>query len=143
MKKRQKKIKDINQTSFYFEDYLQTNKKNKFSKKTNNFQDRIYLLFFFLLSLVLIFCIKIVLYSYIKIMSLIDDSKIIEEVKILFEIKAKKIDSKSKIKKYFELDSLNQLKLMGFIDENSNKKINLSKIQNIKTFKDIVKLIND
>jgi len=76
-------------------------------------------------------------------MSLIDDSKIIEEVKILFEIKAKKIDSKSKIKKYFELDSLNQLKLMGFIDENSNKKINLSKIQNIKTFKDIVKLIND
>ena len=59
MKKKQKKIKDINQTSFYFEDYLETNKKNKFSKKIDNFQDRIYLLFFFFLSLVLIFRIKI------------------------------------------------------------------------------------
>ena len=59
MKKKQKKIKDINQTSFYFEDYLETNKKNKFSKKKNNFQDRIYLLFFFFFSLILIFCIKI------------------------------------------------------------------------------------
>ena len=59
MKKKQKKIKDINQTSFYFEDYLETNKKNKSSKKNNNFQDRIYLLFFFFLSLVLIFSIKI------------------------------------------------------------------------------------
>ena len=31
MRKKQKKIKnlDINQTSFYFEDYLETNKKNK------------------------------------------------------------------------------------------------------------------
>ena len=59
MKKTQKPIKNINQTSFYFEDYLETNKKNKFSQKKNNFQDRIYLLFFFFLSLVLIFCIKI------------------------------------------------------------------------------------
>jgi cell division protein FtsI (penicillin-binding protein 3) len=59
MKKKQKKIKNINQTSFYFEDYLETNKKNKFSKKTNYFQDRIYLLFFFFLSLILIFSIKI------------------------------------------------------------------------------------
>jgi cell division protein FtsI (penicillin-binding protein 3) len=56
---KKKKIKNINQTSFYFEDYLETNKKNRFSKKTNNFQDRIYLLFFFFLSLVLIFSIKI------------------------------------------------------------------------------------
>ena len=47
MKKKQKKIKNENQKSFYFEDYLETNKKNKFSKKENNFQDRIYLLFFF------------------------------------------------------------------------------------------------
>ena len=60
MKKKQKKIKDINQTSFYFDDYLETNKKNKFSKKINNFQDRIYLLFFFFLSLVIIFSIKII-----------------------------------------------------------------------------------
>ena len=47
MKKRTKKIKDINQASFYFEDYLETNKKNKFSKEKDKFQDRIYLLFFF------------------------------------------------------------------------------------------------
>jgi cell division protein FtsI (penicillin-binding protein 3) len=67
MKKKSKKIKDINQTSFYFEDYLETNKKNKFSKKTNNFQDRIYLLFFFFLSLVIIFSIKISLLSLSKI----------------------------------------------------------------------------
>jgi cell division protein FtsI (penicillin-binding protein 3) len=59
MKKRTKKIKDINQASFYFEDYLETNKKNKFSKEKDKFQDRIYLLFFFFLSLILIFCIKI------------------------------------------------------------------------------------
>ena len=59
MKKKYKKIKDINQTSFYFEDYLETNKKNKFSKKIDNFQDRIYLLFFLFLSLILIFSIKI------------------------------------------------------------------------------------
>ncbi|MDB9744497.1 penicillin-binding protein 2 [Pelagibacteraceae bacterium] len=59
MKKKQKKIKNENQNSFYFEDYLETNKKNKFSKKENNFQDRIYLLFFFFLSLVIIFSIKI------------------------------------------------------------------------------------
>ena len=67
MKKKQKKIKDINQTSFYFEDYLETNKKNKFSKKINNIQDRIYLLFFFFLSLVIIFSIKITHLSLSKI----------------------------------------------------------------------------
>ena len=59
MKKKQKKIKSINQSSFYFEDYLETNKKNKFSKQKDKFQDRIYLLFFFFLSLVLIFSMKI------------------------------------------------------------------------------------
>ena len=48
-----------NQISFYFEDYLETSKKNKILKKSNNFQDRIYLLFFFFFSLVLIFSIKI------------------------------------------------------------------------------------
>ena len=45
----EKKIKNkenINQSSFYFEDYIETNKKNKKLKKSNNFQDRIYLLFF-------------------------------------------------------------------------------------------------
>ena len=59
MKKKRKKNKDINQTSFYFEDYLETNKKNQFLKKSNNIQDRIYLLFFFFFSLILIFSIKI------------------------------------------------------------------------------------
>ena len=59
MKKKYKKNKNINQTSFYFEDYLETNKKKQVLKKTNNFQDRIYLLFFFFFSLILIFSIKI------------------------------------------------------------------------------------
>jgi cell division protein FtsI (penicillin-binding protein 3) len=59
MKKKFRKNKNTNQTSFYFEDYLETNKKNKILKKSNNFQDRIYLLFFFFFSLVLIFSIKI------------------------------------------------------------------------------------
>jgi cell division protein FtsI (penicillin-binding protein 3) len=59
MKKKFKKNNNVNQTSFYFEDYLETNKKNKTFKKSNNFQDRIYLLFFFFISLILIFSIKI------------------------------------------------------------------------------------
>ena len=75
MKKKQKKIKDINQTSFYFEDYLETNKKNKFSKKTNNLQDRIYLLFFFFLSLILIFSIKITHLSLSKTTTFNQDAK--------------------------------------------------------------------
>jgi cell division protein FtsI (penicillin-binding protein 3) len=58
-----KKNKNINQSSFFFEDYLETNKKNKILKKANNFQDRIYLLFFIFLSLILIFSIKITLIS--------------------------------------------------------------------------------
>ncbi len=59
MKKRLKKNKNPNQTSFYFEDYLETNKKNKILKTLNSFKDRIYLLFFFFFSLILIFSIKI------------------------------------------------------------------------------------
>ena len=59
MVKKSKKNKNINQKSFYFEDYLETNKKNKILNKSNNFQDRIYLLFFFFFSLILIFSIKI------------------------------------------------------------------------------------
>ena len=55
MVKKFKKNKDINQRSFYFEDYLETNKKNKSIKKNNLFQDRIYLLFFLFFSLILIF----------------------------------------------------------------------------------------
>ena len=59
MKKKFKKDKNKNQQSFYFEDYLEINKKNKILKKSNNFQDRIYLLFFFFFSLIFIFSIKI------------------------------------------------------------------------------------
>ena len=59
MKKKLKQNKNINQRSFYFEDYLETNKKNKIFKKKNNFQDRIYLLFFFFFCLILVFSIKI------------------------------------------------------------------------------------
>ena len=61
MKKKYKKNKfNKNQTSFYFEDYLETNKKNKYSKENNFFQDRLYLLFFLFFSLILIFSIRIV-----------------------------------------------------------------------------------
>ena len=69
MKKKYKKDKNfnINQKSFYFEDYLETNKKNKFSKRDNIFQDRIYLLFFLFVSLILIFSIKIIHVSLNKI----------------------------------------------------------------------------
>ena len=62
MRKKSKKIKkyNLNQKSFYFEDYLETNKKNKFLQKNNLFQDRIYLLFFLFFSLILIFSIRII-----------------------------------------------------------------------------------
>ena len=62
MKKKFKKNKKYNenQNSFYFVDYLESNKKNKFSQKTNLSQDRIYLLFFLFFSLILIFSIRII-----------------------------------------------------------------------------------
>ncbi len=60
-KKNKNTIKyNLNQKSFYFEDYLETNKKNKYSQKNNLFQDRIYLLFFLFFSLILIFSIRII-----------------------------------------------------------------------------------
>ena len=39
MKKKYKKNKNFNknQTSFYFEDYLETNRKNKYSKEKDDF----------------------------------------------------------------------------------------------------------
>ena len=65
MKRKHKKNKDfnINQKSFYFEDYLETNQKNKKIKDTRISQDRIYLLFFLFFSLVVIFSIKIIFVS--------------------------------------------------------------------------------
>ncbi len=69
MRKKQKKIKNFNknQTSFYFEDYLETNKKNKSLNKSKSFQDRIYLLFFLFFSLIFIFSIRIIHVSLNKI----------------------------------------------------------------------------
>ena len=66
MRKKTKKKDNLNQSSFYFEDYLETNKKNKILKKSNNYQDRIYILFFFFFSLILIFSIKITHISFNK-----------------------------------------------------------------------------
>ena len=62
MKRKSKKTNNlnINQTSFHFEDYIETNKKNKLRQNKNLFQDRIYLLFFLFFSLILIFSIKII-----------------------------------------------------------------------------------
>ena len=60
--KKYKKNKNFNknQNSFYFEDFLETNKKDKIFKKNNTFQDRIYLLFFLFFSLIFIFSIRII-----------------------------------------------------------------------------------
>ena len=65
MKKKQKKNKNfnINQKSFYFEDYLETNQKKNKIKNSNITQDRVYLLFFLFFSLITIFSIKIVFVS--------------------------------------------------------------------------------
>ena len=69
MIKKIKKNKNFNknQTSFFFEDYLETNKKNKISKKNNSTQDRVYLLFFLFFSLIFIFSIRIIHVSLNKI----------------------------------------------------------------------------
>jgi len=63
--KRKQKNKKINnkQASFYFEDYLETNQKNKRFKNSSIYQDRIYILFFIFLCLVMIFAIKIIFVS--------------------------------------------------------------------------------
>ena len=65
MKRKHKKNKfsNINQKSFYFEDYLETNQKKKKVKNSNISQDRIYLLFFLFFSLITIFSIKIIFVS--------------------------------------------------------------------------------
>ena len=61
MKKKYKKNKNTNtnQKSFYFEDYLETNQKQKNISKSSISEDRIYILFFFFFCLVAIFSIKI------------------------------------------------------------------------------------
>ena len=84
MKKRYKKNKNFNknQISFYFEDYLETNKKNKYFKENNFFQDRLYLLFFLFFSLILIFSIRIVHVS-LNDLELIDQNTISEKFNLL------------------------------------------------------------
>ena len=69
MRKKSKITKNysINQKSFYFEDYLETNKKNNYSKKNSIFHDRIYLLFFLFFSLIIIFSFRIINISLNKI----------------------------------------------------------------------------
>ncbi len=64
-KKIRRRYFNKNQTSFYFEDYLET--KNKTIKKNCLSQDRIYLLYFLFLSLILIFSIRIIHLSMNKI----------------------------------------------------------------------------
>jgi len=65
MKRKFRKNKDINinQKSFYFEDYLETNQKKKKIKNSSISQDRVYLLFFLFFSLITIFSIKIIFVS--------------------------------------------------------------------------------
>ena len=62
MKKISKKNKNFNknQKSFYFEDYLEKNKKNDPSLNNNLFHDRIYLLFFFIFFFNFYFSIRII-----------------------------------------------------------------------------------
>ena len=60
--KKNKKI-NLNQKSFYFEDYLEKNKKTKSLKEASIPQDRVYLLFFLFFSLISIFSLKITFVS--------------------------------------------------------------------------------
>ena len=63
-KKKNKKNFNINQQSFFFEDYITTNQK---LVKENRFpinEDRIYILFFSFFSLILIFSLKIIFISF-------------------------------------------------------------------------------
>ena len=62
-KRRKNKNFNINQKSFYFEDYLETNQKKKKIKNSSISQDRVYLLFFLFFSLITIFSIKIIFVS--------------------------------------------------------------------------------
>ena len=66
MKKKSRKNKNFNknQKSFYFEDYIETNLKQKDRSKSFISEDRIYILFFFFFCLITIFSIKITSISF-------------------------------------------------------------------------------
>ena len=68
--KKIKKNKNINQRSFYFEDFLETNKRNKTLKNLIIYKTE-YIYYFFFFSLILIFSIKITHISLKKKISLI------------------------------------------------------------------------
>ncbi len=65
MRKKNRKNKNFNknQKSFYFEDYIATNLKQKNISKSSISEDRIYILFFFFFCLIAIFSIKIIFIS--------------------------------------------------------------------------------
>ncbi len=62
-KKTKKQLSNKNQKSFYFEDYIETNIKQKNLSKEYISEDRIYILFFVFLCLISIFVIKITFVS--------------------------------------------------------------------------------
>ncbi len=64
MKKTKNKRINENQRSFYFEEYLSTKTKLKQNKQSLISEDRVYLLFFCFISLILIFSFKIIFISF-------------------------------------------------------------------------------
>ncbi len=62
-KKRKDKLFNKNQKSFYFEDYIHSNRDLKKNKKNLIIEDRIYVLFFSFLALISIFSFKIIIIS--------------------------------------------------------------------------------
>ncbi len=64
MRKKNKKNLNINQQSFFFEDYLSTNQKLRNEKRFKISEDRMYILFFSFFSLILIFSLKIMFISF-------------------------------------------------------------------------------
>ena len=62
-KYRKSKSANKNQRSFYFQDYIATNLKQKKIHKSPISEDRIYILFFFFFCLIVIFVLKITFVS--------------------------------------------------------------------------------
>ena len=78
MRKKSNKNKktNVNQKSFYFEDYFETNKKNRYLQTNNSSQDRIYILFFLFFSLIFIFSLRIIHISLNKIEILSEENSL-------------------------------------------------------------------
>ena len=66
-KKKSKNNFNLKQKSFFFEDYIATNLEYKKNYQNNISSDRIYLLFFSFLSLILVFSLKILYISFQKV----------------------------------------------------------------------------